>query len=127
MAEGAIRIAIVGAESTGKTTLAAALAPRLAADSGLRVAWVPELLREWCDRTGRTPQAHEQAAILQAHHERIETAAAAHDLIVCDTTALMIAIYSRLLFDDADHGRSSAGSMSGADGITVTTPSVTAP
>lgn len=100
MADGSIRIAIVGAESTGKTTLAAALAPRLAADSGLRVAWVPELLREWCDRAGRTPQAHEQASILQAHHERIETAAAAHDVVVCDTTALMISIYSRLLFGD---------------------------
>jgi nicotinamide riboside kinase len=100
MADSAIRIAIVGAESTGKTTLAAALAARLAADSGLRVAWVPELLREWCEHSGRTPQAHEQAAILQTHHERIEAAAADNDVIVCDTTALMISIYSRLLFGD---------------------------
>lgn len=100
MVDGAVRIAIVGAESTGKTTLAATLAPRLAADSGLRVAWVPELLREWCDRAGRTPQAHEQEAILLAHHERIETAAADNDVVVCDTTALMTSIYSRLLFDD---------------------------
>jgi len=95
-----IRIAIVGAESTGKTTLAAALAPRLAADSGLRVAWVPELLREWCDDHGRTPRIDEQAAILQAQHHRIEQAAADNDVVVCDTTALMTAIYSRLLFDD---------------------------
>ena len=96
----ALCIAIVGAESTGKTTLAAALAPRLAADTGLRVAWVPELLRDWCDRTGRTPQAHEQASILRGQHERIEQAAAAHDVVICDTTALMTAVYSRLLFDD---------------------------
>jgi len=95
-----VRIGIVGAESTGKTTLAAELASRLAQDTGLRVVWVPELLREWCDRAGRTPQAHEQAAILHAQHERIEAAAAMHDVVVCDTTALMTAVYSRLIFDD---------------------------
>jgi nicotinamide riboside kinase len=96
----ALRIAILGAESTGKTTLAAALAPRLAQDTGLRVAWVPELLREWCEHVGRTPQAHEQAAILRAQHERIEAAAAAHDVVICDTTALLTAVYSRMVFGD---------------------------
>ena len=93
-------IAIVGAECTGKTTLAAALAARLAHGSGLRVAWVAEWLREWCDREGRTPQAHEQPAIARTQHERIEAAAAAHDIVVCDTTALMTAAYSRLIFGD---------------------------
>jgi len=96
----ALRVAIVGAESTGKTTLASQLASRLAQDTGLRVAWVPELLREWCDEVGRTPLAHEQAAILRAQHERIEAAAAVHDVVVCDTTALMTAVYSRLVFGD---------------------------
>ena len=96
----AIRVAIVGAESTGKTTLAAALAPRLAQLSGLRATWVPEVLREWCEHTGRTPLAHEQGAILRAQHERIEAAAATHDVVVCDTTALMTAVYSRMVFGD---------------------------
>jgi len=96
----ALRVAIVGAESTGKTTLASQLAARLAQDTGLRVAWVPEVLREWCDRVGRTPLAHEQGAILRAQHERIEAAATVHDVVVCDTTALMTAVYSRLIFDD---------------------------
>ena len=96
----ALRVAILGAESTGKTTLAAALAPRLARDTGLRVAWVPELLREWCDHVGRTPQAHEQASILRAQHERIESAAATHELVICDTTALLTAVYSRMVFGD---------------------------
>jgi nicotinamide riboside kinase len=109
MADVALRIAIVGAESTGKTTLAAALVPRLAAETGLRVTWVPELLREWCDQAGRTPKVHEQAAILRAHHRRIEQAAAAHDIVVCDTTALMTAVYSRLLFGDRSlEGRAAA-------------------
>ena len=96
----ALCIAIVGAESTGKTTLAAALAQRLALDAGRRVAWVPELLREWCAHTGRTPQAHEQASILRAQHERIDAAAATHDVVVCDTTALMTAVYSQIVFND---------------------------
>jgi nicotinamide riboside kinase len=93
-------IAIVGAESTGKTTLAQALVPALAAETGQRVAWVAETLREWCERVGRTPQAHEQASILRAHHERIDAAAAGHDIVVCDTTALTTAVYSTLIFGD---------------------------
>lgn len=94
-------IAIVGAESTGKTSLAASLAQHLATDTGRRVAWVPEALRDWCDRAGRTPWAHEQAPILRAQHERIDAALAAHDIVVCDTTALMTAVYSRLVFGDS--------------------------
>jgi nicotinamide riboside kinase len=100
MPDKAIRLAIVGAESTGKTTLAAALAPRLATDCGLRVTWVPEVLRDWCQHMGRTPRAPEQAALVRAQHERIEAAAAAHDVVICDTTALMTAVYSRMVFAD---------------------------
>ena len=99
MAE-ALGVAIVGAESTGKTTLALALAERLRADTGQRAACVPELLRGWCDAAGRTPQAHEQASILRAQHERIEQARESHDIVVCDTTALMTAVYSHLIFGD---------------------------
>ena len=58
-----LRVAIVGAESTGKTTLAHALAQRLAADTGLRTTWVPEHLRAWCSERGRTPRPGEQPAI----------------------------------------------------------------
>ncbi|WP_157264453.1 AAA family ATPase [Azohydromonas aeria] len=93
-------IALLGAESTGKTALAQALAGRLARDTGLSVAWVPEVLREWCEREGRTPRPDEQAGIAQAQAARIEAAAAAHDLVVADTTPLMTAAYSEFLFDD---------------------------
>ncbi len=97
---GALRIAIVGAESTGKTALAQALAEHLAAHTGLKTTWVPEWLRQWCEHTGRTPLAHEQPAIARAQHERIEAAAAGHQVVVCDTTALMTAVYSRWVFGD---------------------------
>lgn len=102
-AGGALRIAIVGAESTGKTTLAAALAAALAEATGLRTAWVPEALREWCEHKGRTPRAHEQAAIAREQQARIGAAAAPEAgcaVVVCDTTPLMTAVYSRYLFGD---------------------------
>ena len=93
-------IAILGAESTGKSDLAAALAPRLADLTGRRTAWVPELLREWCDGQGRTPRADEQAGIARGQQQRIAEAAATHELVLCDTTALMTAVYSRYVFGD---------------------------
>jgi nicotinamide riboside kinase len=95
-----ICIAIVGAESTGKTNLATQLAQHVAAHTPLRVACVPEVLRGWCDRVGRTPLAHEQAAIARAQQTLIEEAAATHDVAVCDTTALMTAVYSQFIFKD---------------------------
>jgi nicotinamide riboside kinase len=95
-----LKIAIVGAESTGKSTLARALAAALAEATGLRCTAVPEWLRHWCEAEGRTPRPDEQAAIAAEQHARITTAAADHDIVVCDTTALMTAVYSRLLFDD---------------------------
>ncbi len=94
-------IAIVGAESTGKSTLAGALAVRISEQTGLRCAVVGEVLREWCDREGRTPRADEQMAIAVEQQRRIAAAVAGHDVVVADTTPLMIAIYSQLLFDDA--------------------------
>jgi nicotinamide riboside kinase len=93
-------IAIVGAESTGKSTLAAALAPRIASQTGLRCAVVGEFLREWCDREGRTPRADEQLGIATEQRRRTEAAAAGHDLVVADTMPLMVAVYSQLLFAD---------------------------
>lgn len=92
-------IAIVGAESTGKTTLAGALQRTLAAQ-GHRVALVGEYLREFCARERRTPSAAEQPSIALEQSARIAAAAVAHDLVIADTTALMTAIYSHHLFGD---------------------------
>lgn len=96
----ALVIAILGAESTGKTTLARALATRIADETGLATTWVPEWLREWCEREGRTPRPDEQAAIATQQHARIAAAAATHEVVIVDTTALATAVYSDLLFDD---------------------------
>jgi nicotinamide riboside kinase len=96
----ALCIALLGAESTGKTTLAADLALQLGKDTHLRVTWVPEFLRLWCDESGRTPRPDEQEGILRQQHARIDAAAAGHDVVVCDTTGVMTAVYHRTVFGD---------------------------
>jgi nicotinamide riboside kinase len=93
-----LRIAVLGAESTGKTTVARALAEELhTAESPVVV--VHEVLREWCNREGRTPRAEEQRGIAQEQARRAETAWASTG-VVADTTPLMTAVYSELLFGD---------------------------
>jgi nicotinamide riboside kinase len=96
----ALCIPIVGAESTGKTALAQALAGRIASLTGLRCTWVGEHLRAWCDDHGRTPRQHEQAGIAAAQQALIDAASVAHDVVVCDTTPLMTAVYSERIFGD---------------------------
>ena len=92
-------VAVLGAESTGKTTLALGLAAALRARGRDAVA-IDEALRIFCDRAGRTPREDEQAALARAQTERVAAAAAAHALVVADTTALMTAVYSDLVFGD---------------------------
>lgn len=114
-------VALLGAESTGKTSTARALADWVAAEPGWQpgdVGLVTEGLRAWCDREGRTPTRDEQPAIAAAQTRRIADAAARHRLVIADTTAAMTAVYSRFVFGDrslepqavADH----------ADGVDVT-------
>jgi len=97
-----LRVAIVGAESTGKSALARDLADALAREFGLRAAVVDEWLRTWCEVHGRTPRADEQMSLAREHARRIDEAAARPgiDVLLCDTTPLMVAVYSDLLFDD---------------------------
>lgn len=92
-------ISLLGAESTGKTTLALALRDSLAAE-GRDCAVVPEYLREFCDREQRTPRIDEQRGIADEQTGRIEAAALNHKFVIADTTALMIAVYSDQVFGD---------------------------
>jgi nicotinamide riboside kinase len=92
-------IALLGAESTGKTALAHALVQRLQQQGEDAVA-VDEYLREWCAAQGRTPQQHEQLGIATEQQRRIAAAAAQHSMVVADTTALMTAVYSDYVSSD---------------------------
>ena len=96
-----IVVALLGAESTGKTTLAHALADTLRAE-GRSAAVVEEYLREFCTLQARTPRRDEQRAIAAEQTQRIESAARTHEIVVADTTALMIAVYSDPVFGDRD-------------------------
>ena len=94
-----LRVAVIGAECTGKTTLCR----KLAADFG--GAWVPEALREFVDLRGRPPVASEQAWLLeeQLRRERTAHAAAANDsqpLVIFDSAPLVTALCSRMYFGD---------------------------
>lgn len=87
------RIAILGAESTGKSTLA----PRLAAHYD--TLWVPEYLREFVETRQRVPHEEDQLGIARTQRAREDALAAspaARRFLFCDTTPLMTAVYSRI-------------------------------
>jgi nicotinamide riboside kinase len=92
-----VRIALLGAESTGKTQLSLGIAAALQS-LGLAVTVVPETLREWCETRQRTPLAHEQLGIAQQHAQRIFSVD--HGWVIADTSALMTAVYSDFIFND---------------------------
>lgn len=99
----AITVALLGGESSGKTALATALHRVLNEQHGIHTACVPEHLRAWCEAMGRAPLAHEQAAIADEQTRLIQAAAQQPgvDLVIADTTALMVAAYSELYFQDS--------------------------
>jgi nicotinamide riboside kinase len=94
-----MKIALLGAESTGKTQLAADLQAHFRAQ-GRSAEAVPEALRDWCAREGRTPRPEEQMGIAEEQERRVDAAAARSGIVIADTTALMVAIYSAMLFAD---------------------------
>lgn len=96
-----MKISILGAECTGKSTLSQALAQQLKPLFGT-VYLVPEYLREWCDLHGRTPRAPEQTAIATEQLRRINANASTEtqSCTVTDTSPLVTAVYSDLLFQD---------------------------
>jgi len=91
------RIALLGAESTGKTQLGLALALALRARDQ-EVHLVSEYLRTWCDAQGRTPEPHEQAQIAQQQAQAVLQHTSG--TVIADTTPLMTAVYSHKLFND---------------------------
>jgi len=91
------RIAILGAESSGKSTLSGALARRY------DTLWVPEYLREFVDTHGRVPFEADQYGIALTQRAREEAAAVqANEFLFCDTTPLMTALYSRVYWGRVD-------------------------
>ena len=92
-------ICLLGAECTGKTTLARDLANQLGAP------WVPEYLRRFTALHGRTPRQDEQNHILQEQHTLEEAALQlarqrGNAWVVWGTAPLLTAVYSDCVFHD---------------------------
>ena len=92
-------ICLLGAESTGKTTLARQLA------ANFDCPWVPEVLRTFCDEQGRTPTREEQSEVLETQHRQVLSAQALArqnkaPFVFCDTAPLLTAVYSDFVFGD---------------------------
>ena len=91
------RVAILGAESSGKSTLAHALAVQY------NTVWVPEYLREFVETHARVPEEVDQYPIARTQLEREDAAAAkASRFLFCDTTPLMTGVYSRWYWGRVD-------------------------
>lgn len=90
------RVGLIGAECTGKSSLATALSEELG------LIHVPEALRAFVETRGRVPELADQAGILHEQRAAVEMAHLDHPdaTIVCDPLPLMTAIYSIAYFDD---------------------------
>jgi NadR type nicotinamide-nucleotide adenylyltransferase len=90
------RVCVFGPESTGKSTLAAALAAHFGA------TLVPEIARGILEHTGEPVEA--DMPLIARAQQAAEDATAAGDspLVICDTDALTTALWSEFLFGRVD-------------------------
>ena len=122
MATDAVRVILVGSESTGKTTLAQELVLHYRALGGAfaLTEWVPEYGREYTEillaRQGvveSDPGAEvhsaewtaEDFAVIAVEQQRLEDAAAASGapLVICDTDAFATQLWERRYLGDGSH------------------------
>ena len=94
-----IRVALVGPESTGKTTLAKALAIHY------KTEWVPEFAREYLQQKWDTKKkicAQEDIFPIALGQMELENkyVLKANKLLFCDTTLLTTEVFSRVYFDN---------------------------
>jgi NadR type nicotinamide-nucleotide adenylyltransferase len=87
------RVALIGAESTGKTTLAARLAERY------DTAWSREYARDYCAAKGAELEPADLVAVARGQARLEDRAAArARRLLILDTDLLSTVVYSRHYF-----------------------------
>lgn len=93
------RVVVVGAESTGKTSLVQALAEQTDA------VVVLEQLRVFVTEHGRVPSREEQRSVMLAQIAAEQAAerqalAQGSGWVLCDCSAIMTAVYSEFYYDD---------------------------
>lgn len=83
-----LKVAVVGAESTGKTSLASALA------TYYQVPWVPEFAREYLEQLGKPYTQQDVEAIAKGQLESEDRLLAKTPTpLICDTNLLVIKIW----------------------------------
>lgn len=87
-------IVIMGAESTGKTTLARSLAVHY------KTTWVPEFLRQFVDEKGSDPEESDVFVIADGQVDLFEKMRQrAHVVLFLDTDLFTTCVYQRIYFD----------------------------
>jgi NadR type nicotinamide-nucleotide adenylyltransferase len=89
-----IKIAVVGPESTGKSTMASYLAEKL------DTVCVPEYARFYCQKLNKQYTLQDEVNMFygQLALEEALTSSASNNLLICDTTILTVKIWSDHLF-----------------------------
>jgi len=90
---GIKKIAVVGPESTGKSTMSAYLA------NHYNTVWVPEFARGYCEQLTETPTWQDEINMFngQLALEK-ELLPQANHLLICDTTFITVKIWSDQMF-----------------------------
>jgi NadR type nicotinamide-nucleotide adenylyltransferase len=95
-----IRIAVVGPESSGKSTLCAALA------DALQTQWVPEYARSYLEAHQKiNVDSQEELQVIAAGQLAAEEAIAsgARQHLICDTDLHMVRIWSETMYNQCSH------------------------
>jgi len=88
-----IKIAVVGPESTGKSTMSAFLA------NHYRTVWVPEFARGYCEKLTEPPTWDDEVNMFYGQLAlEAEFLPQANKLLICDTTFLTVKIWSDYTF-----------------------------
>ena len=83
------KIVVIGPESTGKSTLSAALA------AALHTVWVPEYARAYLENLGRPYEEHDLLTMAQGQlHSEDDLIKQANNYLICDTDLNVIKVWS---------------------------------
>jgi len=90
------KIAIVGPESTGKSTIAAQLAEHY------NTVWVPEYAREYCSKLTEPCTWQDEINMFRGQLDlENQLLGSANQLLICDTTFITVKIWSDYMFGKA--------------------------
>ena len=91
------KVAVVGPECTGKSSLSAFLADHF------RTSWVPEYAREYLDNLGRPYQQEDLLKIARGQLAlEDKLAATSKELLICDTNLYVIKVWSEYKYGNCD-------------------------